>query len=212
MNKSLFFLIVVTMILFSACKKDAQISVVIEATNVTCYRNDSVKAKEFMDIIGRIPEDDRSDIATVKAIIYYSKKLPDGKWDDGKYTVASSIYKNNSFKLDLPAVVPDKYLHLINVRVEEKDSITFNDINAREANVFITAYASNGNELSSLKLENDSSRVSLLYIDRDFIAYRNGKVLGFPYKKGWNFIYQCGSRIVKITTCEELDEDYKWYY
>jgi len=212
MNKNLFYLIVVAMIFFSTCKNNVQNSAVIEATNVESYRNDSVKAKEFMDIIGKIPEDDRNDIATVKAVIRYSKYLPDGKWDIGEYIVASSLYKENSFKLNLPAVVPDKYLHHFDVRVEEKDSITFSGINANNGNVIIYAYGKDGKQLGTFRLENDSNRVSLEYFDRDFVAYKNGKELGFPYRKGWNFIYLYGSRIVKITTTEKISEDYKWYY
>ena len=78
MNKYLFYLVVIMMMSFFACKKDVQNYVVIEATSV---------------------KNSRSDIVTVKAIIENLKNLPDGEWYTGEDIVASTRYKNSGFKI-----------------------------------------------------------------------------------------------------------------
>ena len=214
MDKYLFYLVVIVMMSFFACKEDIQNYLVIEATNV---------------------ENSRSDIVTVKAIIENIKNLPDGEWYTGEDIIASAKYKKSGFKLYLPDTIPNEYLSFVSNCIGISEGTTISDTLAKMAFVDINAYNREGKKIGSFSLKRDTCCIPYVdivngvfvdslkidtfvayfeFADRDFTIntiFENGTERVISYKKGWNISLLCG-RTIKITTYEELNEDFKWYY
>ena len=149
---------------------------------------------EAIDIL-----DSSNDIYTAYAIVF-------GK-DDEKI-LASTKYQNNSFKLQLPSIIDDKYLWLLfdyplfSDIFGDLDESWISDRNANITFVWPDAWDEDKNDIGffiymyhSYYLENSYAQGFFLYADRDFTV--KGEKIdedGVPYEcdcsfsKGWNFL------------------------
>jgi len=152
-----------------------------------------------------------SNIATVKALAY-----PNGEM------IASTEYKNDGFKLNLPATVSDNYLHGIyweefnywfTQYVTDKkakwgtiDFVAYNNAGERMGEFYIV-YRSNVSELFVKSM--------YVYVDRDCTA-KGEEMFKYncTFKKGWNILHlvndhelttQKPSEIINLKWNFELD-------
>ena len=192
-------LFLVASIMSVSCKKDKKDdgSFVVEAKNVI---------------------DDDYDIATVAGLV-------EGEEDEDE--IASAPYKNNGFKMELPATVANKYLWMMNEEGDLDDIIS--DDNAKITTLYLAAMDSDKDYIGEFYYEdegNDYYAAALyLYADRDFTIkgtieeyyaedddYYNVK-FDCTFKKGWNVIYYVEDNEwdESYTTKKPSDINLKWY-
>ena len=167
------------------------------------------------------------DIATAYASVY-------GK-DDEKVLV-STEYQDNSFKLELPRAVDDKYLHLfLDYRVtfdlfEDFDENWVSDKNAEIAFVSVSAWDEDQNfignfyHVSGDYFDHSFAREYFIYADRNFTVKGEkidkwGTLFKYDcsFSKGWNLLYiYSESEIVTtyclLTTEKPLGGSWDWFY
>ena len=193
-------LLLVASIMSVSCKKDKDDggSFVVEAKNV--IGNDY-------------------DIATAAGLV---------EGEDDEDEIASAPYKNNGFKMELPATVANKYLWMMNDEGDLDGIIS--DNNAKITTLYLVAMDSDKDEIGEFYLEDESddyyAGAIYMYADRDFTIkgtieeyyeedddYYNVK-LDCTFKKGWNVLYYVEDNgwDESYTTKKPSDINLKWYF
>ena len=162
-----------------------------------------------------------NDIVAVKVLVkYYDYDTQTHK----EYEIAAAEYENNSFKLAIPATVPNKYL----TPVSNADYFPYNlarNKTAKIADVSFYAYNSTGKYIGAFYLLDDSYYLTnyiryysnYIYADRNFTIigndYDEGIIYNCSFHAGWNCEYRMSEMsYYEILTEKHPNANYKWYY
>ena len=171
----------------------------------------------------RITNVTNSNIAGIIAVIWSENQYDD--WD----VIASCMYKDNGFTMQLPKTLAAKYL-----LDDFFDAETMNNPSAKCAVIEdIIGLDSDGEPIGYFELKNEmvESNATYLYADRDFTVKRNDVYQGSThedhneidcsFKKGWNIMYEYvtidtkNSMTIytwKTTTQKPLEMNFNWYF
>lgn len=136
-------------------------------------------------------ENAEAGITTIKAIIYTDGSNPEEGW---YHTIATAAFKDGSFKISLPATLPDHYL-----RIHGREGVTLSDPGASGALIYFVACNEMGRDMGRVHLLNINGdrhwHAQLIYADRDFTENGRSRWTRYKFeydndlKKGWNMVY-----------------------
>ncbi|MDR2844384.1 MAG: hypothetical protein LBV57_07045 [Candidatus Symbiothrix sp.] len=165
------------------------------------------------------------EVDTVKAFVWYDEEDE----DDAEWEVARGVYKNGDFTLNLPEIVPAKYLETL--FADAPDGIKVSNAKVKCANFEdVSAYYEEeevGEFYYGYENEKDDYEIAALfiYVDRDvnitgsYTEYEDGETYtetdNVSLKKGWNTVYRKYSKSGnewkgEITTT--APKGLKWYF
>ncbi|MDR0295457.1 MAG: hypothetical protein LBH91_04605 [Prevotellaceae bacterium] len=166
-----------------------------------------------------------SEIVTVKVEVHWHDE--DGEYHDD--VIAQAPFRNNGFTLQLPTMVPDKYLKLLEYHLY--GSYAISDRQAKTLVSFpeldICAYDKDDNHigyvwLADNKRLDDGNWVEWVYIDRDvtitmeyseeYNDIRYTDKMNLNLKKGWNVAYHISTEYTwTFTTQKPSGVTFNWY-
>ncbi|KAA6337093.1 hypothetical protein EZS27_014805 [termite gut metagenome] len=166
-------------------------------------------------------------VDTVKAFIWQYDEATD---TESSFEVASGVYKNGGFTLNLPATVPAQYLQFWGENVP--DGINISDSNAKGASLGdIEAYKGTervGEFEQWVRINaNTEIRSQFMYVDRDVTItgsytekygdWIETEIDNLSLKKGWNKVYvkHVESEINKTSTTEVTNTEpggLQWHF
>ena len=139
--------------------------------------------------------------------------------------------ENGRLLIDLPTILPDRYLRAIWYRYEDRFSGVFSDKNAKSTEMHAYMYGNSGNlsiDFELLCLISESVRAVYEYYDRDLTV--KGTLKGWDssdsevtydcaFKKGWNLVYVTGYkdrdqyfRATSYTTQKPSHLTFGWFW
>ena len=195
----------VSALTFTSCKKDK--------------KDDGGSNVSVISANGNIIGDDTSEVDNVAALT-----LSD--YDGNGYEAGTSNFKNESFKINLSATVPDKYLSFFDEDDFDGD-VKVNPKDAKGCSLGIIAYDSDGDEIGEFQQEDEKEYswyyAEYIYANKDFTIKGTEKDEDYSYtydcsfKKGWNIVYSYYkwddySEEGKVTTKKPSNMNLKWYY
>ena len=202
MRREFFNLFVVAFVLsfaFAACKKDKK-------------NGDVIKDGENLSVIDvKNVVDDTSAIVTVKAEVwdYETKEY---------HVLASGEYKNSSFKLTLPATIPDGCLESIEKYHFPMEMAS--DKEGKLASLDLFAYNQEEEKIGNFHMGDEMAYIEVVYMyaDRNFTVNGIDDSMGLSiiydliFKKGWNIRYFVKKDGFTFTTKNPAGVTLKWYF
>ena len=195
---SLFSIVFVIALIFIACKKNEDSgdknkgSLVIDAKNVL---------------------NGNSDIVTVTAELWNENA-------NNFHIFATSEYKNDGFKLNLSADIPDECLYSIDDELDFPTEIV-SDTNTQVSTIRLYAYNNEEECIGNFYLSDELGKVKItfIYADRNFTVKGTDTTFTYPkiydcsFKKGWNILYSMERRKDYLCTTQKPTEvSLRWYY